>query len=94
MTKTITKSKSEQAGKRSRTVRKTITLDGDLAQDISLFVIEKGSSEKTVINNLIRVGLIHEKQRAERKGEFSIPSFPKGIGEISRKELNALLDEI
>ncbi len=92
--KVLTKNKNGSANKSSRTVRKTITLDGDLAQDISLFVIERGASEKTVINNLIRVGLIHEKARSEQKNDITLPSFPKGIGKISRKELNALLDEI
>lgn len=95
MRKTLTKRKDQATAMRSRTVRKTITLDGDLAQDISSFVIEKGASEKIVINNLIRIGLIHEKEQAERKdNEFSLPIFPKGIGKISRQELNALLDEI
>ncbi len=94
MVRALSKTKDETARKRSRTVRKTITLDGDLAQDINSFVIEKGSSEKVVINDLIRIGLIQEKKQAERKSDFSLPSFPKGIGNISRKELNALLDEI
>ncbi len=87
--------KKESGRKRSRTVRKTITLDGDLAQEVSSFVIEKGSSEKVVINKLIRIGLIHEKEQAqEETNVFSLPSFPKGIGDISRQELNTLLDEI
>jgi len=90
-----TPSIKKSTGKRSRTVRKTITLDGDLAQEVSSFVIEKGSSEKIVINNLIRIGLIHEKAKAEQTNvEFSLPSFPKGIGNLSRQELNRLLDEI
>lgn len=81
--------------KRSRTVRKTITLDGDLAQEVSAFVMERGSSEKIVFNKLIRVGLIHEREQTHQQGNnFSLPSFPKGIGDISREELNALLDEI
>jgi len=94
MIKTLAKKKDELSGKRSRTVRKTITLDGDLAQDIGSFVIESGSTEKMVINNLIRIGLIHEKERGEQRNKFSLPSFAKGIGDISRKELNALLDEV
>ncbi len=92
--RTISKNKSELAGKRSRTVRKTITLDGDLAQDITSFMIERGSSEKVVINDLIRSGIIHERTQSRKQKEFALPSFPKGIGEISRKELNVLLDEI
>ena len=95
MIKTLANKKRELSGKRSRTVRKTITLDGDLAREVSSVVMEKGSSEKIVINNLIRVGLIQEKQQAELKNiEFSLPSFPKGIGGLSRQDLNALLDEI
>jgi hypothetical protein len=89
-----TQSKIKSAGKRSRTVRKTITLDGDLAQEVSSFVLEKGSSEKVVINNLIRIGLIHERQAERTNSEFSLPNFPKGIGDLSRQELNTLLDEI
>ena len=93
MTKTLTGKKKET--RRSRTVRKTITLDGDLAQEVSAFVMEKGSSEKIIFNKLIRVGLIHEKEQAQQHvNNFSLPSFPKGIGEISGQELNALLDEI
>ena len=92
MVKAGTNEKSER--KRSRTVRKTITLDGDLAQEVSSFVMEKGSSEKIVFNKLIRIGLIHEKENQGKINEFSLPSFPKGIGDISREELNALLDEI
>ncbi len=95
MIKTLTKGRKGSTGKHSRTVRKTITLDGDLADEVSFFVLEKGSSEKIVINNLIRVGLIHERKQAEQKNdEISLPSFPKGIGGLSRQELNALLDEI
>ena len=95
MIKTLTGKKIEINGKRSRTVRKTITLDGDLASEVSSVVMEKGSSEKIVINNLIRAGLIYEKQQAERTdNEFSLPSFPKSIGGLSRQKLNALLDEI
>jgi len=95
MMKTLATKKNDLPRKRSRTVRKTITMDGDLASEVSSFVMEKGSSEKIVINNLIRVGLIHERQQAEQKNnEFSLPSFPKGIGDLSRQELNALLDEI
>ena len=87
-------SKKGAVNKRSRTFRKTITLDGDLAQEISAYVIERGSSEKIVINSLLRIGLIHEKSaREERPTEFVLPSFPKGIGDISRQELNAMLDE-
>lgn len=81
--------------RRSRTVRKTITLDGDLASEVYAFVLESDESEKTVINNLIRSGLIYERQTASKKTkEFSLPSFPKGIGGISRRELNAMLDEV
>ncbi len=95
MVEPLTKGRKGSTRKRSRTVRKTITLDGDLADEVSFFVLEKGSSEKIVINNLIRVGLIHERKQAEKKTkEFSLPSFSKGIGGLSRQELNALLDEI
>ena len=95
MIKTLAVKRMELTGKRSRTVRKTITLDGDLAREVGSVVMEKGSSEKLVINNLIRVGLIYEKEQAALKNsEFSLPSFPKGIGDLSCQELNALLDEI
>lgn len=95
MTKTLADKDNEIRGKRARTVRKTITLDGDLAQEVNAFVMEKGSSEKIIFNKLIRIGLIREKVQAqEEAAAFSLPSFPKGIGDISRRELNALLDEI
>lgn len=90
-----TKNNKSSKQKRSRTVRKTITLDGDLAAEVTSFVLESGASEKVVINNLIRSGLIHEKQYAARVNEgFELPCFPKGIGGISRQDLNAMLDEI
>ena len=95
MTKTLANKEEKIQGKRTRTVRKTITLDGDLAQEVDAFVIEKGSSEKIIFNKLIRIGLIREKEQAqEEAAPVSLPSFPKGIGDISRRELNALLDEI
>ncbi len=62
MVRALSKTKDETARKRSRTVCRPITLDGDL--DI------------------------------ERNSDFSLPSFPKGIGNISRRELNALLGKI
>ena len=80
--------------KHSRTVRKTLTIDGDLAIEIQHFVIEKGADEKTVINNLLRLGLISEQNRATKAERFQLPSFNKGIGEISRADLNKTLDEV
>ncbi len=95
MIKPLPKGRKGATEKRSRTVRKTITLDGDLADEVSFFVSEKGSSERIVINNLIRVGSIHEKKQAEQKtSELSLPSFSKGIGGLSRQELNTLLAKI
>lgn len=91
MIKTGAKNNKKET-RRSRTVRKTITMDGDLASEVHSFVLENDESEKTVINNLIRSGLIYEKRFASGKNEeFSLPSFPKGIGGISRRELNAML---
>lgn len=80
--------------KHSRTVRKTLTIDGDLAIEIQNFIIEKGADEKTVINNLLRLGLISEQNRGTKAARFRLPSFNKGIGEISRAELNKMLDEV
>ena len=80
--------------KHSRTVRKTLTIDGDLAIEIQNFVVEKGADEKTVINNLLRLGLISEQNRRTATARFQLPSFNKGIGEISRAELNKMLDEV
>lgn len=80
--------------KHSRTVRKTLTIDGDLAREIQNFVIEKGSDEKVVINNLLRLGIISEQNRGSQAKPFKLPSFNKGIGEISRAELNRMLDEV
>ena len=80
--------------KHSRTVRKTLTIDGDLAIEIQNFIIEKGADEKTVINNLLRLGLISEQNRGTKAMRFRLPSFNKGIGKISRAELNKMLDEV
>ena len=80
--------------KYSRTVRKTLTIDGDLAIEIRNFVVEKGADEKTVINNLLRLGLISEQNRQTKTARFQLPSFNKGIGEISRTDLNKMLDEV
>lgn len=80
--------------KHSRTVRKTLTIDGDLAIEIQNFVIEKGADEKTVINNLLRLGLISEQNRGTKTERFQLPSFNKEIGEISPAELNKMLDEV
>lgn len=81
--------------KHSRTVRKTLTIDGDLAIEIKNFTIEKKADEKTVINDLLRLGLISEQNRGGTKAaRFGLPSFDKGIGEISYAELNKMLDEI
>jgi hypothetical protein len=80
--------------KHSRTVRKTLTIDGDLAIEIQNFIIEKGVDEKTVINDLLRLGLISEQNRQTKVERFQLPSFNKGIGEISRAELNKMLDEV
>ena len=80
--------------KHSRTVRKTLTIDGDLAIEIQHFVIEKGADEKTVINNLLRLGLISEQNRGTEAARFQLPSFDKEIGGISRAELNKMLDEV
>lgn len=80
--------------KHSRTVRKTLTIDGDLAIEIQNFTIEKKADEKTVINDLLRLGLISEQNRATKAARFGLPSFDKGIGEISPAELNRMLDEV
>lgn len=80
--------------KQSRTVRKTLTIDGDLAIEIQNFVIEKGADEKTVINNLLRLGLISKQNHRTKAVCFQFPSFNKGIGKISRAELNKILDEV
>lgn len=80
--------------KHSRTVRKTLTIDGDLAIEIQNFVVEKGADEKTVINNLLRLGLISEQNRGTKAARFQLPSFDKGIGGISPAELNKMLDEV
>lgn len=80
--------------KHSRTVRKTLTIDGDLAIEIQNFIVEKGADEKTIINNLLRLGLISEQNRQTKAARFQLPSFNKGIGEISRAELNKILDEV
>ena len=58
--------------KHSRTVRKTLTIDGDLAIEIQNFVIEKGADEKTVINNLLRLGLISEQNRLTKSVAFQV----------------------
>lgn len=80
--------------KHSRTVRKTLTIDGDLAIEIQNCMVEKGTDEKTVINNLLRLGLISEQNRRTGAARFQLPSFNKGIGEISRAGLNKMLDEV
>ena len=80
--------------KHSRTVRKTLTIDGDLAIEIKNFTIEKKADEKTVINDLLRLGLISEQNRATEAARFELPSFDKGIGKIPRAELNKMLDEV
>lgn len=80
--------------KHSRTIRKTLTIDGDLAIEIQNFVIENGTDEKVVINNLLRLGLISEQNRRIKSARFKLPSFDKGIGKISRAELNKMLDEV
>jgi len=80
--------------KYSRTVRKTLTIDGDLAIEIKNFTIEKKADEKTVVNNLLRLGLIVEQNRQTGAERFQLPSFDKGIGEIVKAELNKMLDEV
>lgn len=80
--------------KHSRTVRKTLTIDGDLAIEIQNFIVEKGADEKTVINDLLRSGLIFKQNRQTEEALFQLPAFNKGIGEISSAELNKILDEV
>jgi hypothetical protein len=92
MKKTQTKTGGESSGWRRRTGRNTIRLDGDLAQESDSLVIEKDSTVRIVTNDELRIGLLDARDRAGQGMEFNLPSFPKGIGDISRKELSALLD--
>lgn len=100
MRKNADKNVRSEAGKNtekkhSRTVRKTLTIDGDLAIEIQNLVIENGSrDEKIVVNNLLRLGLISARQQRNQAKQFTLPAFDKGIGEISRADLNKLLDEV
>lgn len=90
-----TSTKERKPARYARTVRKTISLDGDLAEMVATFVIEQSISEKNAINRLIRTGLLEEREKAGRvRSPHKLPSFSKGIGDISRQDLNAMLDEI
>ena len=77
------------------TVRKTLTIEGDIADMLAAKVAETNLSEKTLINDLLRKGFQVNDNLLARPGQFQLKTFKTGLRpEITPERFEELLDEI
>lgn len=75
-------------------VRKTLTIDGDIADAISNLVKKQRGKEKEIVNELLRKGLTLT-QKKESQPLFEPFAFSAKLQKgISPEDLERLLDEI
>ncbi len=79
--------------KNRRTVRKTLTIEGDIADMLAAKVAETNLSEKTLVNDLLRKGFQVANNLLTRKEQFELKTFKTGLRpDISPERLEELLD--
>jgi hypothetical protein len=77
-------------------VRKTLTIDDDIAVLVEQEQRRSGDSFKGTVNRLLRHGLTAKDINAER-APFVVTPFPLGVGEMLDRHngcVSALLDEL
>jgi hypothetical protein len=86
---------SNTSVKHRHSVRKTLTIDGDLADAIQEQLQQSANlKEKDVVNRLLRSGLNAERELKNRP-VFKLPVFTGGLRKgITPEKLEELLDEI
>lgn len=85
-----------EAGKFShrRSIRKTLIIDGDVAEAIEDRLKTTNLKEKIIVNDLLRKGLMVVKEEKSRK-PFELVTFPSGLQEgVTSEQIEKLLDEI
>ncbi len=81
--------------KNRRTVRKTLTIEGDIADMISARAVETNLSEKTLVNDLLRKGFQVTDNLLSRQHPFELKTFKTGLRpDITPERLEELLDEL
>ncbi len=80
--------------KNRRTVRKTLTIEGDIADMLAVKAAETNMSEKTLVNDLLRKGFQVNDSLLVRQ-QFQLKTFKTGLRpEIAPERLEELLDEV
>lgn len=81
--------------KNRRTVRKTLTIEGDIADMLAVKAAETNMSEKTLVNDLLRKGFQVNDSLLVRQQQFQLKTFKTGLRpEIAPERLEELLDEV
>lgn len=81
--------------KNRRTVRKTLTIEGDIADMLAAKAAETNLSEKTLVNDLLRKGFQVADSLLARPRQFELKTFKTGLRpEITPERLEELLDEV
>ena len=76
-----------------RSVRKTLTIDEDVAEAIKDRLKKTNLKEKIVVNDLLRKGLSVVK--GEHRKPFELVTFPSGLCEgVTIEDIERLLDEV
>jgi len=77
------------------TMRTTLTIDDDIARALKELARERGSSFKSVVNDVLRQGLTTGEKPPTARGPFSVQSAPRGFRPgIDPLKLNQLADEL
>jgi len=74
-------------------LRTTIEFDADLAAELSRRRREGGGTLRDDVNRLVRLGLAHEREEAQRAATapFSTPTFDSGPPLVSIDDVEAAL---
>jgi hypothetical protein len=81
--------------KNRRTVRKTLTIEGDIADMLAAKVAETNLPEKTLVNDLLRKGFQVIDSLLARPRQFKLKTFKTGLRfDITPERLEELLDEV
>jgi hypothetical protein len=86
---------STKTYKNRRTVRKTLTIEGDIADMLAARVAETNLSEKALVNDLLRKGFQVNDDLQLRPRQFELKTFKTGLrAEMTPERLEELLDEV
>lgn len=86
---------STKTYKNRRTVRKTLTIEGDIADMLAAKIAETNLSEKALVNDLLRKGFQVNDGLLTRSRQFKLKTFKTGLrSDITPERLEELLDEV